>query len=319
MSTDLARRTDALPVEYISERPMRLVEWAKEAEAAHHLAVALCNTAFAGAYRDNPDGATAAILKGAEVGLTPVTSLGAFDLIQGTPAPKAITLRALVQSHGHDVWIESSTDSACVAKAVRRGSAAVHVSHWTIARARAMGLTTKANWRTQPAAMLIARATSEVCRLVAADVILGIGYSFEELLDALPEPTTTTRRADPAKTTTAKRAASAPQPEPDLDPPTMSADEPIPTDPGPADAHPPEAAAGPAEPITRAQLTKLHIQLGEQGLGERVDGLAYLSDQVDRELTSSKELTKAEASMCIERLSEINEAPFLEPPLEGEP
>jgi hypothetical protein len=170
MTAEIARRTENLPVEYISERPMRLVEWAEEARAAHALAEALCQTPFAGAYAGNPGGATAAILKGAEVGLTPVTALGSFDLIQGTPAPKALTLRALVQSHGHRVWIESSTDAECIAKAVRRGESEVHVSKWTIKRAQLMNLTGKKNWKEQPAAMLMARATSEVCRLVAADV-----------------------------------------------------------------------------------------------------------------------------------------------------
>ncbi|MGH3500581.1 MAG: hypothetical protein ACRDQA_06750, partial [Nocardioidaceae bacterium] len=80
---------------------MRLVEWAAEARAAHALAESLCQTPFAGQYQGNPIGGTAAILKGAEVGLTPVTALGALDLIQRTPAPNEITLRALVQSHGH--------------------------------------------------------------------------------------------------------------------------------------------------------------------------------------------------------------------------
>ena len=61
------------------------------------------------------------------------------------------------------------------------------------------------------------------------------------------------------------------------------------------------------------QLTKLHILLGEAGLGERVDGLAYLADQIDRDITSSKELSKAEAHKCIEDLTGLVEAPFTEP------
>ena len=297
MTAEIARRTENLPVEYISERPMRLVEWAEEARAAHALAEALCQTPFAGAYAGNPGGATAAILKGAEVGLTPVTALGSFDLIQGTPAPKALTLRALVQSHGHRVWIESSTDAECIAKAVRRGESEVHVSKWTIKRAQLMNLTGKKNWKEQPAAMLMARATSEVCRLVAADVILGIGYSAEELRDEEPAPTVRVSRAKPI---------AAPMPEPDLEPETLSADEPIPTD------------DPPTEPsITKPQLTKLHILLGEQGMGEREAGLACLSDILDRQVESSKTLTKAEAHKVIESLSAVNEAPFGdEPPMD---
>jgi len=200
-SNEIEIRPQNLPAQYdyISDRPMRLVEWAEEARAAHSLAEALCQTPFAGAYANNPGGATAAILKGSEVGLTPVTSLGAFDLISGKPAPQALTLRALVQSRGHRVWIESSTDLECVAKAVRRGESEVHMSKWTIKRAQALGLTNKSNWKNQPAAMLMARATSEVCRLVAADVILGIGYSAEELIDNEPAPTVRVSRAKAEK------------------------------------------------------------------------------------------------------------------------
>lgn len=313
--TDVARRTENLPVEYVSERPMRLIEWAQEAEAAHRLAIALCETPFAGAYKGNPGGATAAILKGSEVGLTPVTSLGAFDLIQGTPAPKALTLRALVQSHGHRVWIEVSTEKECIAKAQRRGETVVHESRWTIARAAAMGLVTKQNWKQQPGAMLAARATSEVCRLVAADVILGIGYSSEEILDAIPEPTTTVRRSEPAKTTTARRAQPAAAPEPDLEPPTLAASDPIPADTPPPEA-PSTTTGGGDEPITAKQMTALHAGLGEAGMGDRDMGLGFISDFLGHDVGSTKELSKADASRVIDELKATNERPFPEPPVE---
>jgi len=294
-------------------RQMRLVEWAQEARAAHALAESLCQTPFAGAYRDNPGGATAAILKGSEVGLTPVTALGAFDLIQGQPAPKALTLRALVQAHGHSVWIESSTDSLCVAKARRRGESEVHTSTWSIARARAMDLTSKANWKKQPAAMLMARATSEVCRLVAADVILGIGYSAEEMTDEAPEPTTRVSRAkapvmpepgmERPALTTAKRAAPTPPPEPDLEPPTLSADEPI----------PPDDDTDTAPPISAKQLTALHAALGDAGMGKRAAGLGYISNLLGHDVSTTKDLSKFDASRVINALKVMVEAPFGDP------
>ena len=79
----------------------------------------------------------------------------------------------------------------------------------------------------------------------------------------------------------------------------------------------PSQASG-AEAINDQQSKKLHALLYEAGMGERVASLAYLSDQVDRVLASSGELSKAEASMCIERLVTIVESPFEEPP-EREP
>lgn len=52
-----------------------------------------------------------------------------------------------------------------------------------------------------------------------------------------------------------------------------------------------------------AQLAKIHILLGEQGMGERVAGLACLSDILNREVTSSKSLSKREAGTVIEALT----------------
>jgi hypothetical protein len=294
---ELAIRGDNAPAvpQSIGERPMRLVEWAEEARAASALAQSLCQTPFAGQYRGDAMGATAAILKGAEVGLTPVTSLGAFDLIQGTPAPKAITLRALVQAHGHSVWIEHSTDTECVAKARRQGESVVHESKWTMKRAQQMSLANKPNWKNQPAAMLMARATSEVCRLVAADVILGIGYSAEEVQDSQPEPVTTLRRADAAPKRTARRAPT-PAPEPDLEPPPLAADDPIPTDDEPQ-PEPTEAT------ITRDQLTRLHASFGDLGITDRDDRLRYVSGVLGHDVESSKDLTKTEASKVLDAIN----------------
>jgi len=52
-------------------------------------------------------------------------------------------------------------------------------------------------------------------------------------------------------------------------------------------------------------------------MSDRDEGLAFLSRQVGRTLTSSKELTKAEASAVIEAESGKAQQPFpTEPPLE---
>jgi len=63
-------------------------------------------------------------------------------------------------------------------------------------------------------------------------------------------------------------------------------------------------------------MKALHAALNEQGLGDREAGLEYLSEVVGRSLTTSKELTVAEASRCIDLLKAVNEDPFGEPPEE---
>lgn len=166
-----------------NERTRSLQEWAAEAHAAGMLAQSLCKTAFAGQWRNDPDSAAAAILRGSELGLSPVTALGAFDNIQGTPAPKAMTLRAFVQAAGHGLRIVEETDTKAVAEYRRAGETKWSRTEFTIEEARSMNLLGKDNWKKQPKNMLVARVTSKAARLVASDVLLGIGYSSEELRD----------------------------------------------------------------------------------------------------------------------------------------
>jgi hypothetical protein len=293
--SEITVRQDAAPT--TAAAPLRLMDWAQEAHAAHELAGALCATSFCpDAFRGKPGEATAAILAGSEVGLSPMAALNAYDVIQGRPAPKAITLRALVQSAGHDVWLESSTPTKAVMRGRRRGSQQVQESVWDMDRARGLKLTNKPNWQNQPQAMLVARATSEIARLVGADVILGIPYSAEELADEQPAPVATLRRTTTAEPKRTARRAPAPAPEPDLEPPPLAADDPIPTDDEPQ-SEPTEAT------ITRDQLTRLHASFGDLGITDRDDRLRYASGVLGHDVESSKDLTKTEASQVLDAIN----------------
>lgn len=178
----------------------RLTEWAQSAKAAYEVASHLVKTSFVPeAFRDKPHEATAAILAGLEVGLSPMSALRAFDVIQGTAAPRAITLRAVAQAAGHQFALAESTPTRCVMKARRRGEPDVQEVVWTIERAQQLGLVNKPNWKSQPQAMLVARATAEAARLVASDAILGLagGYASEEIADSPVPLGAATNGADP--------------------------------------------------------------------------------------------------------------------------
>jgi hypothetical protein len=162
----------------------RLARWVEQAQAVSAIAADICSTSFApAAYRGKPAEATAAILAGAELGFDPMASLRAFDNIQGVPAPKAITLRAVVQGAGHRVVIVESTPERAEVHGRRRGEDEWQVSVWDLDRARKMDLLKKDQWQKQPAAMLVARATAEVCRWIASDAIMGMPYAAEEIAD----------------------------------------------------------------------------------------------------------------------------------------
>lgn len=186
--------------DYQGEAVARLSEWATSAQAAMAVAQELSRSSFVPeSFRNKPGEATAAILAGLEVGLQPMAALRSFDVIQGQAAARAITLRAIVQSHGHEMEMVESTATRCKMRGRRRGSDAWQDVTWTMDRARQLGVTGKANWKNQPQAMLVARCTSELARLIASDAILGIAYSSEEIADGagagveVPEVTT----ADP--------------------------------------------------------------------------------------------------------------------------
>jgi hypothetical protein len=199
-----------------------LQQWAAGARAAASIAVSLSKTAFVSkTFAGKPEEITAAILTGQEIGLEPLSALRSIDIIQGTPAMRAHALRGLVQSRGHDVWVEKQTATEAIVCGQRKGSEHVQRSVWTIDRASRLGLTSKDNWKKQPEAMLVARATAEVCRLVASDVLLGLPYAIEELDDPPAEdvkPKTAKRKTPPVEVAPPEiepvAEATTPEPEP---------------------------------------------------------------------------------------------------------
>lgn len=129
--------------------------------------------------RKRPDAALAVMVYGHELGLRPMTSLREVFIIEGTPSCSAKLMRALIYRAGHELHFVESSSGRCVVEGKRSdglGSARVA---WDIADAQRAGLTGKDVWKKYPRQMLVARATSELARLIFADVT--IGYTPEEL------------------------------------------------------------------------------------------------------------------------------------------
>ena len=276
-TTEIAQQQDAMQNRAVA----RLGDWAQAAAAAYEVAKGLVGTSFVPAqFKGKPEEATAAILAGAEVGLSPMAALKSFDIIQGTAAPRALTLRAIVQSQGHEMILDESTENRCKMRGRRRGESDWTTVTWTIDRAKGLGLTSKDNWKKQPAAMLVARATGELATLIAADAILGIGYTIEEVADGadvtLDGPTetteaTSTRTMQRKPLKAVEQAADAPDAEPE---------------------HGPR--------LTEAQSKRMFAQFTELGITEREDYQAYIAKVIRREVETSKDLTPEQASEVID-------------------
>lgn len=288
--TEIALREAGAEVARVQDDPTggRLVAWAQAAHAAHELAGALSRTSFSPkAFQGNPGDATAAIILGDELGLSPLTALRSIYVISGTPALYARTMVALAMSHGHNIWTEESTDTRVTVCGQRKGSGHVEKVTWTLERARKAGYTNNRKYDTDPQGMLYARASAEVARKIAADVLSGVPYSVEEI--ELEQVETTTVQRETAPKTVQRKPK--PAPEPDAEP---GFDE-------------TEAAPAPEQStvsITQSQLKMLHALMNEAGITERDERLSFVLSVVGREVASSNDLSKTEASQVIDALKD---------------
>lgn len=272
-----------------------LAVWAEGARSVHALAQNIAQSALVPqAYRGKPVDVLACWLTGQELGIAPMAALRSIDNIQGTPSLRAHAMRALVQSRGHQVEIVESTDERCVMRGRRwtthiinngggiaGGDDGWQTVTWDLDRARKLGLLGRDQWKSQPRTMLIARATGEICRLIAADVLFAVPYSSEEMTDSRPAVRAT------ASVTAADLTTPQAQAEPVIDL-------------GDAEVvDPPEQAA--SMPAVR----KINLMLEQAGVTDREAKLGWISEVVKRTVSSSKDLTRTEAHAVIADLEAL--------------
>lgn len=273
-----------------------LVQWAYEARQAHQIALSLVESSFVPAsLRGRPNDVTVAILAGHEMGLKPMATLRSIDVIQGTPALRAHAMRGLLQSQGHSIQLVESDDEHCVMRGRRKGEDDWQVVEWDIARAARLGLATKAQWKSQPRTMLIARATGEICRLIASDAIHAMPYVAEELDENPPIETQRVTRAEMG----APPIPPAGGPDAPASGPPPAGDDASERSETTRSEAPQEERARSARPATGPQKGKIKA-LAERYLGKGYAREAYLdalSEAVSRDVTSSNDLTYVEADI----------------------
>lgn len=159
-----------------------LARWAGILPAAAGLAERIANTEFVPeAMRGNAAVVTAAIMYGDELGVGPMQALSGINVIRGKPSPSSELMRALVFRAGHTMRVLKSDGNSCRVVGQRAGEREGTVIEWTIEMARAAGLLeSNPTWRRYPRAMLLARATSELCRVVFPDVVKGLGHVADD-------------------------------------------------------------------------------------------------------------------------------------------
>ena len=134
------------------------------------------------AYRGKPGNVLLAVEYGHALGVPPMTAIQGIHVIKGKPTLSADLMAALVRRSGHRLRVHVEDGPVAVAELIRSDDADyTYTCRWDIDRARQADLLGKDNWEHHPAAMLKARAISEVVREGASEVLHGMIYTPEEL------------------------------------------------------------------------------------------------------------------------------------------
>lgn len=292
----------------LSETTMSLLEWSQELDAAGRIAGVLCSTEFVPkGLRGSVEATAAAILTGRELGLSPMNALANIFVVQGRPAMYARSMVALVLSHGHEIERTAATEQAVTVRARRKGSQNWQTFEWTMGRAQKAGYTSNALYSKDPIAMLTAKAQTEACRTMFADVLSGMAAtSVEEIeLNDAPdvEPAQSGATPSPVKRTVKRKPqAKAPEPQvPDLPP----APEP---EPEPED----DTAEAEDAPVMsdRAQWVQAGQLMSDLGIEDKADKAREMrewatSQGITRDLPSMAALTSDECAAFTDYLQSL--------------
>ena len=149
-------------------------------------------------YRGRDEAETASkimvgIMKGAEVGLAPLTALANIAIINGKPGLYGDGAVALVQRSGKVTkWseryegTEGQDDFTAICEISREGQSEPYAGKFSWGDAKRAKLTTKGPWLQYPSTMLMWRARTKAMRTGFADFLSGLGI-VEELND-IPAP-----------------------------------------------------------------------------------------------------------------------------------
>ncbi len=246
----------------------------------------------------------ACILTGRELGIGPMESLQKIYVVEGRPSMSSELMRSLIQRDGHELAFRISTNDKCTLAGRRRGSQEWTEVTWTMADAQRIGVANKDTWKKYPRTMLANRATSELARLMFADVLSGISYTPEEIEDELAsQPITVTRDEKPKKIQRARVQQPAAV-EPSFD--TVSSDVDVVAVDGETGEIIEEGVVV-DEPMTKTQEAALLAAFNAAGFRDKDARLGACIDIIGRTIEHAKDLTAREADEVIAALAESEE------------
>ena len=232
-----------------------------------------------------------------------MASLRSITIIKGTVALYALAARALLLRAGHEIVVKESTSERAIVDARRAGDTEWQRAIWDIPRAKTARLypgTEYGNWRTNPKAMLVARATAEASRWVAADAMLGLPLIAEEVADAeieaVPEIPDVTEPPEAKPASTAKRRRTPTRAALPAAPPPHA---PVP---GPA---PPDPGVPPPSKPSKAARDRVFAGLKALDLTDKDDALASISGWVGRQVWNTNELSAADTATVLDHIDAL--------------
>lgn len=135
--------------------------------------------AMSGYTQNNEMQAMFIMLRGFELGISPMQSLDGIQVIKGKTVVSPQLMLALINRSGQLEDMQMDGDAKSYSVTMTRKGRSPHTETFTMEHAKAMGLAGKDNWNKQPATMLKWRAVSACARVVYPDIIGGMYFPEE--------------------------------------------------------------------------------------------------------------------------------------------
>lgn len=280
------------------------------AEVSWKTAQRIANTPFVPtAFRGKPESVFAAVLYGEELGLGPMQSLNSIHVIEGKPSMAPELMRALVFKAGHRIDVKVCMNDEVILYGCRADSGSEATVKWTMKDAQNAGLAGRGAWKTYPRAMLLARATSELCRMLFADVVAGLSYTPEEAASIagsdweevpaeppvfIEKPTTIPNQPEPPVEAVVETSWEEAFPGSDI------VDAEIIEDQRPETVYPEEVAD--PNMATPKQIGMARALLREWGIVNKAESINLAEMVLNRTVTSMADMSKKEISAFIKHL-----------------